>query len=81
MALIIRVNGSQQMIPKPSIQDLQEAVAGWVDTIRMPFTGKLMAVNEEGRLHRLPLNVSASTIALKEIVGDVVLCESTEIQY
>ena len=68
------------MIPKPSIQDLQKAVAGWVEIIRVPFTGnKLMAVNEEGRLHSLPLNVSASTMALKEIVGDVVLCDPAEL--
>ena len=80
MALIIRVNGGQQTINKPSIQDLQNAVAGWVETIRVPFTGKLMAVNEEGRLHQLPLNVSASTMALKEIVGDVVLCDPNELE-
>jgi hypothetical protein len=66
-----------------TLQELQEAVGGMIEVIRMPDPGSLspariMVMNEEGRLHGLAQNVLASGAFGVEghIVGNVVVCPS-----
>lgn len=48
-----------------SLQELQSAVGGFIETIHLA-DGRIMVLNEEGRLLRLPINVTAT-----RILGDV----------
>lgn len=84
MAYILRVNGTKEQLPKGilSLEVLQKAVGGYVETIPTK-DGKVMVLNEEGKLHGLPVNTVAcqmtrGIIAHDDlIVGDVVICEET----
>ena len=66
-----------------TLEELQEAVHGNIEIIHLN-DGRLMVVNEEGLLQRLPYNMYASAIAhqsgLGDIVGDVVVCHSDMIE-
>lgn len=70
-----------------SLKELQEAVGGYIEVVTLPpkSSGKrkikrIMVMNEEGLLHRLPPNVVASAVFGPDlavpIVGDVVICPS-----
>lgn len=56
---------------KFSLEELQKYVGGYVELIRLP-QGDLY-VDEDGTLKGLPVNIPASTIAGRMIVGDVLL--------
>jgi hypothetical protein len=56
----------------PQLRQLQSAVGGYLEAVRLPLMGILWC-NEEGALNGLPLNRFASTIALQSIVGDVII--------
>ena len=58
-------------------QQLQELVGGYFEFV-MLAGGKVMVVNENGRLNGLPKNIEASFFANRTIVGDVVLCSPKE---
>lgn len=54
------------------METLQEAVGGYIERlVAMPSMD--MYVNEEGLLHGLPVNVMATVMAKRQIVGDVVV--------
>jgi hypothetical protein len=63
-----------------TLQELQEAVGGMIEVIRMPGNGpaRIMVMNEEGRIHGLAQNVLASGAFGVEgdIIGNVVVCPS-----
>jgi hypothetical protein len=80
MAKIIRVNGifEEDFKQEPSLEEMQGVVGGYIEAVHiLDVPGKVMIVNEEGRLKHLPLNIKASTMARQEIVGDVLVCEET----
>ena len=63
-----------------SLKELQTFVGGYIEFVR--FKDKIMVVNEEGKLHDLPLNKKATAIFVKElphindiIVGNVLICD------
>jgi Domain of unknown function (DUF3846) len=54
---------------KATLQDMQSVVGGWIEPVTLhDFT---VMVNEEGLLLGLPLNLGASGITGRPLVGDV----------
>lgn len=67
-----------------SLKELQGIVGGYIETLTLK-DGKLMVVNEEGKLQRLAVNSRATQIANENgyadiIVGNVLVCEAGEIK-
>lgn len=67
------------------LEELKGFVGGFIEIIRLR-NGKLMVVNEEGKLNRLPINDNATLIweenygCTDVIVGDVLVCKESEIK-
>jgi len=85
MAIILRANGKRDDIKpqngtKLSLEQLQKVVGGYIEIIPAPNCHNILIANEEGQIYNLPINVQASKIAQKTIVGDIVLCLQSEIQ-
>jgi hypothetical protein len=80
MARIIHIDGSTELMPVVSLDHLQTAVGGYIEEIKIQGTkNSWLIVNEEGKLRNLPINKTASAIVGLEIVGDVVVCEASEL--
>lgn len=95
MALLIKcedyVTSYEQVKPKGetySLEELQKFVGGYIE-IHHIADGKLcMVINEEGKINHLPLNPIATRIynlfspvsIYDYIVGNVLICESNEIE-
>ena len=78
-----RISGSEYLdcIPGPkgyTLEALQAAVGGLIELVYIT-NGLVMVVNEEGLVHGLPFNFTASLIAGYQIVGNVVICKSEDI--
>lgn len=78
MARIIKVDGTEETVEVPPadgdrLSFLQKAVGGYIEMVRLRDRKTVMLVNEEGLIHRLPLNPMASVLAGKAIVGDAVI--------
>lgn len=90
MAQLIRVDGTeQQLIPSTgvsfSLAELQDLVGGYIEILELP-SGRLLVLDEEGKLAGKPINPRATwlgavaQIAHSEvIVGDVLVCTATEL--
>lgn len=57
---------------KFTLDEVQKVVGGYVQVIRLAHNMKLL-VNEDGLMKGLPLNILASQMANRKIVGDVIL--------
>ena len=85
MAQIIRADGSVEEVEMPKKDGLpfmQQVVGGYIEIVRIP-DGRLMVLNEEGKLLRLPLNTKATALYnnLNDvIVGDVLVGTRKEIK-
>jgi hypothetical protein len=82
MAHIIKADGTEVPLPDCKLETLQAAVGGYVESIPLG-NGRLMLVDEEGLLKNVverPDNLKASTLYGRRIVGDVVICESSEME-
>lgn len=55
-----------------TIKVAQELVGGYVEVFTLA-DGRQMIMNEEGRVKGMPLNMEASDIAQRHIVGNVVI--------
>lgn len=81
MATILRTNGTEQPLTDLSLAALQAAVGG---DIEGTFThdGRLMYVNEHGKLDGLQLNIEATLLYTYDvsdsIMGDVVVLTAAE---
>lgn len=68
-----------------SLSELQGFVEGYIEIVDLR-NGKIMVVNEEGKLKDLPFNHAATKIYAETysnrdvIVGNALVCESTEIE-
>lgn len=70
-------------LKKFTLEELQNFVGGYIQIINLP-ANKLLVVNEEGRLYKLPVNEKATALAqycnailpIDYIVGDAVLIQS-----
>lgn len=61
-----------------SLKEMQAAVGGYIERVRLsaPVKGLgdcIMVVNEEGLIHKLPINLQASMLAQRHIVGDAIV--------
>lgn len=67
MATVIRVDGSTEEVEPAngtdfSLKELQDIVEGYIETVSLK-DGRLMVINEEGRIYDLPRNEQATRIA------------------
>ena len=60
------------------LEELRSVVKGYIEIVYLK-DGRLMVVNEEGILEKLPYNHLASMLAKEPIVGDVLVCERGQI--
>jgi hypothetical protein len=90
MAQILRANGTRGTIEPHNgtdftLDEVRAIVGGRVELISL-YDGRIMLINEEGKLHDLPLNVEATRLFLVErggddvIVGDALVCEDAQFQ-
>ena len=56
-----------------TLEALQAAVGGYIETVRLRVGDAVMIVNEEGLLLGLPYNTLASGFAGREIVGTAII--------
>ena len=63
-----------------SLEELQKFVGGYIQ-IANTTDGRLMIMNEEGRLNGLPFNKIATDLYRNSvIVGDVLVCKQNEVK-
>ena len=79
MAKHIKTNGTLKDLPDAELETLQTAVGGYIEVIHLK-NGQDMIVNEEGLLHKLPVNLKATRLAGYPIVGDAVLLAKGELR-
>ena len=85
MATWLKANGEvEEGITDTGLKNLQRMVGGFIETVPTN-DGRVMVLNEEGKLYGLPYNASADALARgivaddDLIVGDVVICTDKEI--
>lgn len=84
MATLIKPDGTIHEVQPMNKQDfqlreIQQNVEGYFEIIHLP-EDKLMLVNEEGLLKQLQYNLIASMIAGQDIVGNALVCSSSEVK-
>jgi hypothetical protein len=86
MATIITPNGSTTILTDCSLASLQKAVGGYIEIIHLE-DGRLLVIDEEGKLKGLTENPTATMLLHTAggmpqdfVVGTVVLCESDEVE-
>jgi hypothetical protein len=88
MATLIKSSGEEiNVTPKNNsdfqLEELQTFVCGFIEVVNTK-DGRIMVINEEGKLNDLPVNFKASELyeysKFDFIVGDVLLCKSNEIK-
>jgi len=90
MATVIQTDGRlREVAPANGVEftlaELQTVVGGYIEAVRN-FDGRFMFLNEEGKLHGLPVNIIATHLARVSwsirpddvIVGDVIICTMAE---
>lgn len=89
MAIILRTDGTQEVCqPKNGtdfqLDEVKAVVNGWVEMVGLA-DGRIMLLNEEGKLHDLPVNAAATELFNQGgrmwydwIVGDVLVCNDEE---
>lgn len=85
MATLITPDGTLKVIhpeagigKKFTLKELQNIVDGYIEIINLS-DGRLAVVNEEGRIIGLQCNPRASLTTGYHLVGNVLLCENTEL--
>jgi hypothetical protein len=59
-----------------TFEESQQIVGGYVQPVYME--DRTILVNEEGMIHDLPLNLSASRMANQQLLGDVIILSLKE---
>jgi hypothetical protein len=89
MALFIPVEcDSREVLPANgkdfTLEELQALVGGWIEYLYLP-DGRILVINEEGKMMAMKYNCSASIYGVQAgiahddfVVGDAVLCSSIE---
>jgi len=70
--LLITTTGELAIAAFAELEDYQRAVDGYIETVSLDDHHDLIA-NEEGLIQHLPMNLLASAIAKRPLVGDVVI--------
>ena len=89
MATIITTSGAVKKVRPAngktfSLEELKKIVNGYIEIVHLSARS-LLVVNEEGKLHNLPYNQTASSVLFlygipDVIVGDALLCNNNEIE-
>jgi hypothetical protein len=80
MIQLIKVNGDvTDNFTADTLKEKQDAVGGYIEVVATR-TGKVLIVNEEGRMKGLKKNNKASEIAGFDIVGDVICLDRKDYQ-
>jgi len=78
MTEILHADGQRETVTdKLSLEQMQAIVGGYIEAVALPG-GKHLIVNEEGLLHGLPTNLTASNIAGRPLVGRAILTDELE---
>lgn len=83
MAKLIRADGiTEDVRPKNkkkfSLKELQEFVGGYIE--KVPSTNGVTAFcNEDGHSLKLPINLLASMRFRQTLVGNVIVCDESEV--
>ena len=89
MAILIKANKETRDVEPSngktfSLKELQGYVGGYIELIHIvsgDYKDHIMVVDEEGLLKQNPVvNATASLIAVRRIVGDVLIVKRTEIE-
>ena len=67
--LLINNHSLEEIEVENTLEALQKAVDGYIETVTLIGGYAVMIVNEEGLLRRMPSNLTASAIAARKIVG------------
>lgn len=68
-ALLINDRSVEKIEIENTLEALQKAVDGYIETVTLISGYAVMIVNEEGMLRGMPSNLTASAIAARKIVG------------
>lgn len=68
-ALLINDRSVEEIEIENTLEALQKAVDGYIETVTLIVGYAVMIVNEEGLLRGMPSNLTASAIAARKIVG------------
>lgn len=87
MATIIYSNGTETEVSPANgtdfkLEELQKIVGGYIEVLNLN-DGRIMVVNEEGKIQGLDLNVIATYIYGRHtdcVVGNVLVCKSDEVR-
>ena len=80
MARLIKASGEVLTnVDISSLKKMQDLVQGYIEFIYLK-DNKVLICNEEGLLMNFPPNKQASNIYGHRVVGDVVVCDITEIK-
>jgi len=78
MIQLIKSNGDvTDNFTADTLKKKQDAVGGYIEVVHTRAS-KVLIVNEEGLIKRLPFNVKASEIAGQQIVGDVICLDEED---
>lgn len=87
MATLFKTTGEEvEVTPKNGtdfqLEELQEMVGGSIEIVFLE-RGKMMVLNEEGKILGLPYNAKADAIYnsnFDQLVGDVLYCDEGEVK-
>lgn len=68
-ALLINDRSIEKVEIENTLEALQKAVDGYIETVTLVRGYAVMIVNEEGLLRGMPSNLAASAVAARKIVG------------
>jgi len=83
MGKLIRANGSLHQMNSPSLEEMQEAVGGYIQVVPCRYETEnevftMCVVNEEGIILNLEPNMVASRICDRPIVGPAIFLQNNE---
>ena len=86
MATLIPTQGRVQSITLPTtgepslrLRTVQELIGGYIELLPLSG-GSVLILDEDGRSKQLPINLIASQLANRQIVGTVLLCSPAELR-
>lgn len=83
MAYLLKTSGKKSKLPDTKLETLQKAVGGYIEMVPT-INGDVMVINEEGKIHNLPVNPFATKLFTNgsedPIMGDVVIAKRNEIK-
>ena len=77
-AYVLKTDGTRQDLDqRPSLEEAQQIVGGWIELVNVRGTNLTLVVDEEGRLKNKPSNYQASALApmYPQLCGDVIVLE------